>query len=77
LYGRETKEKVERLLALIKKAISSGKIPKNGSYITKIKRIEKALTNYLDSGEIDVTTTELKGLAGIAGCSYYYPRKKK
>jgi hypothetical protein len=50
LFGRETKEKVERLLALIKKAISSGKIPKNDPFIIKIRRIENALTDYLDSG---------------------------
>lgn len=68
LYGKETKEKAGRLLGLVIKALSTGKIPKNDPYLKQLKAVQKALENYLDNNELSINETQLRGLAGIAGC---------
>lgn len=67
LYGKETKEKVEKLQELIDKAIEKGKIQTTDPYFKQIKTVQKALNNYLVKDDIKIKDTELRGLAGIAG----------
>jgi signal recognition particle GTPase len=69
LYGKETKEKVERLQKLINNAIEKGKIQNSDPYITQLKTVQKALDNYLLKDDIKIKDSELRGLAGIAGAS--------
>ena len=76
LYGKETKDKVSRLLGLINKALDNGKIPKGDPYLNQVKSVQKALNSFMKGGDIDVTETELNGLAGIAECSISGFKKK-
>lgn len=69
LYGKETKEKAEKLQQLIDKAIERGKITTSDPYFEQLKTVQKALKNYLLKDEIKIKDTELRGLAGIAGVS--------
>ena len=69
LYGKETKDKAEKLQELIDKAIEKGKIQKADPYFKQIKTVQKALNNYLVKDDIKIKDSELRGLAGIAGSS--------
>lgn len=66
-FGQMTKEKAERLLNLIVKALETGKITKSDPYYKRIKTTEKSLKEYLDKEEISISTSELRGLAGCVG----------
>jgi hypothetical protein len=73
-YGNKEKEKAERLLALIEKAIKNEKILKNDPYYDRVLEIKKALENYLDKGTVSISESEIRGLAGMAGI--YAPKPK-
>lgn len=69
LYGKETKEKAEKLNKLIEKSIENDKIQKDDPYFAQLKTVQKALDNYLLKDDIKISDTELRGLSGIAGQS--------
>ena len=67
MFGGVTKEKAERLLNLINKAVGSGKITKSDPYFEKIKTVQKALNNYKNKEELAISESQLRGLAGAVG----------
>ncbi len=76
-YGNQTREKAERLLALIVKALENGKIPKSDPYFPKIVSIQKSLKDYLDKDVISISESELRGLAGVAGVQVQRHKQSK
>lgn len=69
LYGKETKDKAEKLQDLISKAVEKSKIQTTDPYFEEIKTVQKALKNYLLKDDIKIQDTELRGLACIVGAS--------
>ncbi len=67
LYGKETKEKAQRLQNLINKAVEKGKVPTNDPYFEQLKTVQKALKDYLNDKDMSVSEAEMRGLAGITG----------
>lgn len=73
IQGRAlNKDKAQRLLDLLKKALSAGKIKGTDLYGAKVKEIQKSLTDFVKSANkkdsLEVHEAVLNGLNGILGC---------
>lgn len=68
-YGRENKQKIEKLLLLTAKKMASGEVPKNDSHIKELKELKKYSEDYLASGHWRISQEQLNGLGSIAGIS--------
>jgi len=70
LYGKNDWTKANTLLNAINKQLADKKITKSNIHYDKIIKIKKNLTRFIEQGaNLHPNQTELKGLAGIAGCS--------
>lgn len=66
---RDIKDKAERLINRIKKAVEQGKITKSDKYANKLNEAFGTLKNYIDGNPamLTINKTQLNGLMGILG----------
>lgn len=71
------KEKAERLLARMKKAVNGGKISRSDKYAKKLNDAHENLKTFTEGGasSLTIARAELNGLLGIVGEDLFSQKK--